>query len=850
VKTAAVTARRLKIPAIILVVCLALLAGAPFLIKHLVKQWLLENGGEQVSVQDVDFNPFTATLVLEDLAVRVNDETTLSFESAGLDIAWRPLMDKRIGVQAVTLSGFSIILDNPAEQRMKVGGLLLPGGEQEQAPPQQPASSWTAGVDSLTLDNVQVRIRDPRLDAEIVLDNLELEKFAQWSPDKPARLVFSGSFNGAPVSLDGVIAPLAPQPHYRADVVIDGLPLESFSGFAVEQLRTLAGRLSYTGNIALHQGDTLSVTEKGSLTLDALELDLIRPDLDIRHDKLVTKGQLDLSLAGETLSLALAADISISGLGVDASNRKINLVRAANLDITDLSIDELDNIAIGEVVAQQLLLAAPLDAENATTTETALSRTGTLRLMKLAFHDNRLSADSFRFEDHHNHIVREADGSLRMVRLIDLIENLNEPATSEPDGDAGPPDTASGTQPAAGDASAAGVAEQDADTAAATADTAAGNRASTADDREPDTPPGAIDIVLGSTSVSSGSTVSFVDHSVEPAFETTLEVEELSLSQIDSRKPEQASPLTLKGTFDKHTDVAVTGSVKPFTRPVEMDLKSSIIAMDLPPLTPYTRDSLGVLLNSGTLDTKLRLAVQEQKLDGKAELTLHQLDIEGTGKKGGLQSKLPVPLNVALDTLRDKNDTIELEIPVEGDAGDPQFDVSDAINQAVAKGLKTGAASYLKLALQPYGTLITVAQYAGEQISKVRLNPVTFVPGQSTLDDRAHDYLGKVAQVLTDRPQLAIKLCGVTVPADRAWLEQQAQAKQAAEKPQQSDKKASPAPVQIGEQTLLTLAGQRAAAVKDELIAKHKVSASRLVGCRARIATDKSDAEPRTDLLI
>jgi len=54
----------------------------------------------------------------------------------------------------------------------------------------------------------------------------------------------------------------------------------------------------------------------------------------------------------------------------------------------------------------------------------------------------------------------------------------------------------------------------------------------------------------------------------------------------------------------------------------------------------------------------------------------------------------------------------------------------------------------------------------------------------------------------------------------------------------------------VDEQKLTGLAGQRAASVKDYLVEKFKVPASRLANCQPRLETDQTDARPRTDLLL
>jgi outer membrane protein OmpA-like peptidoglycan-associated protein len=276
--------------------------------------------------------------------------------------------------------------------------------------------------------------------------------------------------------------------------------------------------------------------------------------------------------------------------------------------------------------------------------------------------------------------------------------------------------------------------------------------------------------------------------------------------------------------------------------------------MDLPQLSSYTRGGLGLLLNSGTLDAKLNMQTKAEQLDGKATLQLHQLQVKSVPGENTLQSKIPVPLDTALDTLRDKNNTIKLEIPVAGNVNDPEFNVNDAISQALAKGVQKGALSYLTLALQPYGALITAAKYAGEAATRVRLNPVEFEPGQSTLDESDREYLVKVAQVLKDRPKIAIKLCGVAVAQDRLFLEQQLQQEQQKQQQQSAKPPAQTAAAAetpaVDETQLSEIAEQRAAAVKDFLIQTHQVPASRLAGCLPQLEIDAAEAQPRTDLLI
>ena len=221
------TRRWFLILAITLALFAALLVSTPFLIKHFARQWLLENGGSEVQFRDVDFNPFTGTLVLKDLDVKVDQETTLSFASAGLNVAWLPLFHKQIKVHSVELAGFHIVVDN--RDILKIGGIRLPEANAEAQSEDREAapSTWLSGIDSLTLHDFDIVYHDPKMTTELLLEHLVLSDLAQWAPDQTAHLELTGSLNGAAIELNAELAPLAETADYRGTLSVRGLALDA-----------------------------------------------------------------------------------------------------------------------------------------------------------------------------------------------------------------------------------------------------------------------------------------------------------------------------------------------------------------------------------------------------------------------------------------------------------------------------------------------------------------------------------------------------------------------------------------------------------------------------------------------
>jgi hypothetical protein len=211
---------------------------------------------------------------------------------------------------------------------------------------------------------------------------------------------------------------------------------------------------------------------------------------------------------------------------------------------------------------------------------------------------------------------------------------------------------------------------------------------------------------------------------------------------------------------------------------------------------------------------------------------------------------LPIPLQSALKVLREKNNDVHLKIPISGDVTDPKFSFSDAINQAVIKGLTVATLSYLKYTLVKVGEKV---------LPGIRLNPVEFQPGKAGLDEDATEYMQRLAQIMKDKPNLRIRLCGLAVESDRTALRQALSAipttTPRSPSSETKSKTAEPMGAQkepilpLIDENLLDLAERRADQIEDLLVGKHGIKDTRIFICKPEI--DKNpDAKPRVELVF
>ncbi len=825
--------RSVQILLLVAVLLAGLFFGMPLVIKHFALKWLQDNGGEQVSVDNVEFNPFTGRLQLRGLEVKVDDTTTLAFASAEVNAAWWPLVHKQLELQSLTLRGLTLLVDRRPPQP-RIGGIRLPESKDEP----KAENPWSAGLDTLVLDDVKLRYLDDRLDLTLHLQRLRLDRLAQWTAETATPIEAQGSLNQGAFKLSGEIAPLAKLPRYDLQLELKAVPLAPFAQLAADHAERLAGKLSYDGNLHYEkQSDGFQLRQSGQLNLDELDLALRQPALTIKTRSARLESELGMTRGAREQPFQLSGELQFDDADVSTADGAVQLLAGEKLRIAGLDMTGADTLSFKQLTADKLVLARQPDE-----TPVTLLQAGRLDLDSLALKNKRLQIDRIALNDVTSQLHRDAEGNWQIAAIGARVSDLGEPAArvkSEVDSAVTTPkEAAQGKTPAAAADGASRETESASNSAAA--------------DQAPSQQP-AMTFRIGQITVEGDSHVKLRDDAVKPGLDTDIAVKTLQLEALDSATPDQPSPVDLKATIDSRTGLSLQGSLRPFQQPPAGDVQARISALDLPPLSPYARESLGLNLTSGTLDADIEVKSDASKLDGLIKLDLYRLGVENVGGANSLQSRLPVPINVALDTLRDSNDTISLKIPISGDPANPDFDIDSLIAKALADGLQKGTLTYLTLALQPYGAIVMAARYAGEQIKKVRLNPVAFAAGNSELNATAHDYLAKVAKVMQERPKLTVKVCGVAVNADLAYLKQQnAAAAQGAGANAPAAGAATTekvTPAQAYKTQLGKLAEKRANSVRDYLVNKYKTKASHLVSCQPRIETS-GDSKPRTDLLL
>lgn len=509
------------------------------------------------------------------------------------------------------------------------------------------------------------------------------------------------------------------------------------------------------------------------------------------------QGKLSLTLYSDTkkLSNSLQTNLSLNlkGLKLEDSHQTKPLFSVAQLALDKIHLQGLDSIAIKSIAVNEMnalprLNSASTKLPNYVLQVKLLSATGIAIQKQQAVALKDISAHGLQIV-----LQRDADGKLEADKQ--LMKYQAAPST--------PPEKVANTTTV---------------------------------------PAKPIRLTLNQLSLLDQSSFYFIDQAVKPASRLEFHDLQLSLQNIDSTKSQARSPLQLNLRFAHHGQIKLQGDVAVFAKRPTLNVTGKLTGINLTDFNAYTEQSIQHYVKSGQLNADISININEGKLDSTTQMTLQKFYVEPITEQEAkqYQQQLGLPLGTALSLLRNRDDSITLKLPVNGDIDAPDFSLSDIVGKVSSKAIKTAIINYYT----PFG-VINLATGLFDLATAIRFDPIEFPVSEATLQPDNLQHLDKLTQMLTERPQLHLVVCGVATQADRlAWFPDKGD-----NKTDDKDKKESklPALTEAQTQRLNTLAQQRGRAVKEYLVNEKQIAADRLILCTPKYSPGDTNP-PRVEL--
>ncbi|MGJ8647115.1 MAG: DUF748 domain-containing protein [Marinomonas colpomeniae] len=335
-------------------------------------------------------------------------------------------------------------------------------------------------------------------------------------------------------------------------------------------------------------------------------------------------------------------------------------------------------------------------------------------------------------------------------------------------------------------------------------------------------------VILNTFDTTGDSGIYVQDNSISPTLQRSLEIDTLSLRNLNTQDKEQATVFELKARNGKYSTLTSDVTIWPLADRLTMKSELVIKEAELPPYSSYIANALGYQINSGQLDLDLKLNSNDGVLDGNSHVLLRKFELGGRRESSSVVSAGAIPLNMAVGILKDSNDNIDLEIPLSGDINNPEFGWTNFMILPVRKALYSVSSSYLMQTFVPYANVISIVQFAGEQLLKVRVEPLIFEAGDNQLNDSQDVFLQQLLALMRDKKDSQLKVCGITSYLDLGY-------------------ETPPKSLDADTQAIAkTLAQDRSNHLKDYLV-EQGITSSRILLCSPEIDLSKS-SKPRVVL--
>jgi len=305
------------------------------------------------------------------------------------------------------------------------------------------------------------------------------------------------------------------------------------------------------------------------------------------------------------------------------------------------------------------------------------------------------------------------------------------------------------------------------------------------------------------------SKMEFVDNSVNPPFLIETSRLQASLRDFDTTKPESEASVSVLLGLGQFGRVQVDGSVTPDLNNVNADLGIGFKNIELFKFNAYILPAIKHTIRQGRADGDIALKLTDSKINAQTTLMISRLKVTpAPERKDGKIVDSGPPIQTALDLIQNDKGIVKLSIPITGSLSDPQFDLTDAIGQAIGGAMQKTLLTAVKIAF-PLGAVVAIVDSVGTP--KITVKPLEFAAGSSELTPALKKRIAEIAAYLKKKPKESPSMCAPATISDlSALLKTQPKADR---------------------ETAIKLATDRITAVRDELVSEHGIPAGRFFVC-------------------
>jgi len=238
--------------------------------------------------------------------------------------------------------------------------------------------------------------------------------------------------------------------------------------------------------------------------------------------------------------------------------------------------------------------------------------------------------------------------------------------------------------------------------------------------------------------------IRFVDNTLNRPFNYDLSNINLTMTNLT----ESANKVPLAFSLIANKEGKLSGKILlNIVDPMNLSMDMTLKRLGLISFSPYSEYYIASPITQGWFNYDLSLQMTPTKLTNGNKIKIEEMEF---GKKTKDSTAVRVPVKLALYILKDPNDNIAFDLPIEGNPSEPKFSYSKIVWKTLGNFL-------IKTAAAPFNALAGLVSSNPEDLEKL-----PFDYGQSTLETKQMETLSNIALIMQKKPNLIFRFIQFT----------------------------------------------------------------------------------------
>ncbi len=167
--------------------------------------------------------------------------------------------------------------------------------------------------------------------------------------------------------------------------------------------------------------------------------------------------------------------------------------------------------------------------------------------------------------------------------------------------------------------------------------------------------------------------VSFIDKSLDRNFYYKLDKINVSVTDIDNTADRIPAAVSMR--FQEEGELKITAGFS-IKNPLDIDASIDLRKLDMVSFSPYSEYFISRPVHQGRMVYSGDVEMTRDTIIVQNDFWMRELEF---GELVNNEKRINTPIRLALNILKDKNDNVEMHVPINGNPSDPDFDTGKII---------------------------------------------------------------------------------------------------------------------------------------------------------------------------